>query len=81
MKVTFEGDGSDGEPDRNGNLPHLGAAVKVEARLQQEVFDMLLKGNKRQVCLGIDGIVFNYCLPSVPTCLLSGAVLHAKWRM
>lgn len=78
VKVTFEGDGSDGEPDRNGNLPHLGAAVKVEARLQQEVFDMLLKGNKRQVCLGIDGIVFNYCLPSSANLPLVGGSAPRK---
>lgn len=72
VEVSFTGDGSDGQPDAKGNLPHLGSAVKVEACLQQGVFDLLLDANKQSVSLGIDGVRFNYCLPASANLPLGG---------
>lgn len=72
VEVSFTGDGTDGQPDAGGNLPHLGSAVKVEARLQQGVFDLLLADDKQSVSLGIDGVRFNYCLPSSANLPLGG---------
>lgn len=58
-EVKFTGYGA----DANGNLPHLGSAMRTTAKVTEEFLDFMLNTGDKFLNYGVSGMDFKQCLP------------------